>query len=141
MSKLILHDHNQDGLDRRGFLECMAWAGTGVVWTLNGGLASSQAFGQKLKPAKGELHFVQISDSHIGFNKPANPDVAATLQATIEKIDGLPQQPDFIIHTGDLTHTPKAAEFDTLDQALMSAKPKQAFFVPAEHETSVDECK
>jgi len=93
LSKLINHDHNNDGIDRRGFLQCMAWAGTGVAWTVTGCVVSSQAFGQKMKSAKGALHFVQISDSHMGFNKPANPDVAGTLQATIEKINALPDQP------------------------------------------------
>ena len=91
--------------------------------------------------AKGELHFVQISDSHIGFNKPANPDVAGTLHATIDKINALPQAPDFIIHTGDLSHSSKPAEFDALDQMLKSAKPKQVFYVPGEHDTSVDDGK
>ena len=74
VSKLIRHNHNADRIDRRGFLECMAWAGTGVVWTITGGvLSSSLVSGEAI--AKGGLHFVQISDSHIGFNKPANPDV------------------------------------------------------------------
>jgi 3',5'-cyclic-AMP phosphodiesterase len=120
----------------------MAWAGTGVLWSLGSGTLTSEAFGKdKKNAAKGELHFVQISDSHMGFNKPANTDVTATLQATIDKINGLPQEPDFIIHTGDLSHTSKAAEFDTLDQVLKSAKPKQVFFVPGEHDTSVDDGK
>jgi len=141
LTKRIIHDHNNDGVDRRGFLECMAWAGTGVIWTVGSGILSSQAFGQKMMPAKGELHFVQISDSHMGFNKPANTDVTGTLQATIDKINALPQQPDFIIHTGDLSHTSKAGEFDTLDQVLKGAKTKQAFFVPGEHDTSVDDGK
>ena len=131
MSKLIINDHNDDGVNRRGFLQCMAWAGTGVLWTVGSGVLTSQAFGQnKKKAANGELHFVQISDSHMGFNKPANPDVAGTLQATIDKINGLPQEPEFIIHTGDLSHTSKAAEYDTLDQVLKGAKPKEVFFVP-----------
>ena len=120
----------------------MAWAGTGVLWTIGGGVLSSQAFGQDKKSmAKGGLQFVQISDTHMGFNKPANPDVAGTLHATIEKINGLPQEPDFVIHTGDLSHTSKAAEFDTLDEVLKSAKPKQVFFVPGEHDTSIDDGK
>ena len=141
MSKLITHDHNNDGIDRRGFLKCMAWAGTGVAWTVSSGAVSSQAFGQNMKTAKGELHFVQISDSHIGFNKPANPNVAGTLTATINKINGLPQEPDFIIHTGDLSHTSKAEEYDALDQLMKGAKPKQVFYVPGEHDTSVDDGK
>jgi Icc protein len=118
----------------------MAWAGTGVAWSVSGGAVSSQAFGQ-YKKAKGELHFVQISDSHMGFNKPANADVNGTLKATIDKINGLPNEPDFIIHTGDLSHTSKAAEYDTLDQILKGAKPKEIFYVPGEHDTSVDDGK
>jgi hypothetical protein len=141
LSKRIIHDHNHDGIDRRGFLECMAWAGTGVLWTLGGGVLSSRVFGQNGKPANGELHFVQISDTHLGFNKPANPDVAGTLNATIEKMNALPQEPEFIIHTGDLSHSSKPEEFDTLDQMLKSAKPKQIFFVPGEHDTSTDDGK
>jgi 3',5'-cyclic-AMP phosphodiesterase len=141
LAKRIVHNINDDGIDRRGFLECMAWAGSGVLWTLSGGVLSSQAFGQKMKAATGELHFVQISDSHMGFNKPANPDVAGTLRATIDKINALPEQPEFLIHTGDLSHTSKAAEFDLLDQMLKSAKTKQTFFVPGEHDTSVDDGK
>ncbi len=141
MSKQIVHDHNPDGIDRRGFLQCMAWAGTGVVWSVGSGVLTSQLFGEKMKSAKGELRFVQISDTHMGFNKPANTDVGATLQATIDKINGLPEEPDFIIHTGDLSHTSKPGEYDTLDQLLKAAKPKQVFYVPGEHDTSVDDGK
>lgn len=143
MSKIILHNHNDDGIDRRGFLECMAWAGTGVVWTLTGGLPSSRAFGRPAGPgdAKGDLTFVQISDTHMGFNKPANPDVAGTLQATVDKINRLPQAPEFIIHTGDLSHLSKPAEFDTLAQVLKSSKTSQIYYVPGEHDTSVDDGK
>src|SRR5690349_14008733 len=118
----------------------MAWAGTGVLWTVSSGVATSQAFGQKMAAA-GELQFIQISDTHMGFNKPANPDVAGTLKAAIDKINNLPGQPDFIVHTGDLSHTSKAAEFDTLDEVLKSAKTKQVFFVPGEHDTSIDDGK
>ena len=98
----------------------MAWAGTGIIWTTEAGIPSSRAFGQK-NPAgehNGGLSFVQISDSHIGFNKPANPDVTGTLQAAIDKIGALEIQPEFLLHTGDLTHGANPAEFDTLDQML-----------------------
>ena len=143
MSKFILHDHNDDGINRRGFLECMAWAGTGVVWTLGSGVLSSRAFGKPAPAgeAEGEMTFVQISDSHIGFNKPANPDVAGTLQATVDKINVLARAPEFIIHTGDLSHTSKPGEFDTMDQLLKSAKTSQIFYVPGDHDTSVDDGK
>ena len=140
----ILHDHNHDGLDRRGFLKCMAWAGTGMVWTIAAaGIPVSRVFGQTKgpKPGKGDLHFLQISDSHIGFNKPANPDVSATLQATVDKINGLSETPEFILHTGDLTHSSKPAEFDTVDQILKGAHARQIFYVPGEHDTNVDDGK
>jgi 3',5'-cyclic-AMP phosphodiesterase len=142
LSKLIIHDHNNDGINRRGFLECMAWAGTGVIWTVSGGILSSRAFGQKAPGgAKGELNFVQISDSHIGFNKPANPDVAATLQATVDKINSLPHPPEFILHTGDISHTAKAAEFDSVEGILAASRQKQIFYVPGEHDVAVDDGK
>jgi 3',5'-cyclic-AMP phosphodiesterase len=126
-----------DGVDRRGFLRCMAWAGSGVVWTIAGGVPSSKLLGQT-GGAEG-FQFVQISDSHIGFNKPANADVNSTLQLAIDKIDALPQAPDFLIHTGDLTHLAKPAEFDTLNQILRNAKTKQAFYVPGEHDNATDD--
>ncbi len=120
----------------------MAWAGTGVLWTIGAGMASSQAFGQKTPATdNGGFTFVQISDSHMGFNKPANTDVTATLQAAVDKINTLPKTPDFIIHTGDLSHSSKPAEFDTLAQVMSSAKAKQVFYVPGEHDNSVDDGK
>ena len=140
----ILHDHNNDGIDRRGFLKCMAWAGTGVVWTVAaGGIPTSRVFGQPVpdKSSKGDLHFLQISDSHIGFNKPANPDVAGTLQATVDKINGLPDAPEFLIHTGDLTHSSKPEEFDSMAQILKGVKTKDIHYVPGEHDTNIDDGK
>lgn len=145
----ILYDHNKDGIDRRGFLKCMAWAGTGVVWTIAAsGIPTSRAFGQTAHSktahgttGKGDLHFLQISDSHIGFNKPANPDVSGTLQAAIDKINGLPDAPEFMIHTGDLTHSSKPEEFDAVAQILKGAHTKQIFYVPGEHDTNIDDGK
>jgi 3',5'-cyclic-AMP phosphodiesterase len=143
----ILYDHNNDGIDRRGFLKCMAWAGTGVAWTIAAsGIPTSRVFGQMAhgkspKPSKSDLHFLQISDSHIGFNKPANPDVSGTLRATVEKINALPDAPEFIIHTGDLTHSSKPEEFDNMEQILKGANTKQMFYVPGEHDTSIDDGK
>jgi 3',5'-cyclic-AMP phosphodiesterase len=131
--------HSADGIDRRGFLSCMAWAGSGVVWTIAGGVPTSKLLGQT-KGLEG-FQFVQISDSHIGFNKPANANVNATLQLAIDKINALPTAPDFLIHTGDLTHLAKPAEFDTLNQLLQGAKTKQAFFVPGEHDNATDDGK
>jgi Icc protein len=142
MSKLIAHNQNDDGIDRRGFLQCMAWAGTGIIWTIEAGIPGSRAFGQKAPsgPNKGGLTFVQISDSHIGFNKPANPDVTGTLQSAIDRINALENQPEFMLHTGDLTHGANPAEFDTLAQTLQGTK-RQVFYVPGEHDTSTDDGK
>ncbi len=128
-----------DGIDRRGFLRCMAWAGAGMVWSIAGGIPRSALLGQT--GAAGGLPFVQISDSHIGFNKPANSDVNATLQIAIEKINALPETPEFVIHTGDLTHTAKPAEFDTLGQLLQGSKVKDVFYVPGEHDNAADDGK
>src|SRR5579883_748350 len=140
MSKFIEHDHTGDGIDRRGFLKCMAWAGTGVIWTIDAGIPTSRAFGQSAADSKDALTFVQISDSHIGFNKPANPDVGATLQVALERIAKLETQPSFMLHTGDLTHSALPAEFDTLDQFMKGSR-KQVFYVPGEHDTSSDDGK
>ena len=139
MNDYITHDDHHDGVDRRGFLKCMAWAGTGVLWTLGSGVLSSRVLGQVTGGAApalpaGELHFVQISDSHIGFSKPANPDVAATFRETVARINALPHAPEFILHTGDLTHLAEAAEFDTLEQLLKDCRTKQVFYVPGEHD-------
>jgi 3',5'-cyclic AMP phosphodiesterase CpdA len=140
----IRDQQSADGLDRRGFLKCMAWAGTGLLWTITAeGIPTSHIFGVGKKSRKSEsgLHFVQISDSHIGFSKPANADVNATLQTAVDRINALGDAPEFIIHTGDLSHQSKAAEFDTMDQILTGAKAKQVFYVPGEHDTSVDDGK
>ena len=142
-SSLLDANHStisQDGIDRRGFLKCMSWAGTGLVWTFAGGVPSSRLFGQPThKNQQSDFTFVQISDSHIGFNKAANADVTATLQTALNTIDAVASAPDFLIHTGDLTHSSKPAEFDTLDQLLGSKR--QVFYVPGEHDTSVDDGK
>ena len=134
-------DTASDGIDRRGFLKCMAWAGTGVIWSMAGGVPVSRALGLPMHRQKSEnFTFVQISDSHIGFNKPANTDVTGTLQSAVNKICAIPDSPDFLIHTGDLTHASKPAEFDTMDQVLTGCR-KQIFYVPGEHDTSVDDGK
>jgi 3',5'-cyclic-AMP phosphodiesterase len=145
MSDIILHDHSDDGINRRGFLRCMAWAGTGAFFILKGGVLKSFAMNQLAhqdpKVLKGELSFVQISDSHIGFDKPANPDVIGTLQAAISKINALPTPPAFVLHTGDLTHLSKDSEFDTLDQALKGIRTSRIFYVPGEHDVLNDDGK
>jgi 3',5'-cyclic AMP phosphodiesterase CpdA len=90
---------------------------------------------------KGDFSFVQISDSHIGFSKPANTDVVGTLQAAIAKINAMPMAPSFMLHTGDLSHLAQAEEFDTLDQVLKTAKTGKIFYVPGEHDVLNDNGK
>src|SRR5271169_2971133 len=139
-SNELLFDHNHDGVNRRGFLKCMSWAGTGALCVLQGGVLKSFSLSDAShKQIAGELSFVQISDSHMGFNKPANPDVAATLQAAVAKINALPAAPEFMLHTGDITHLSKPSEFDQVQQILQSAKPKEVFFVPGEHDVLEDD--
>jgi Icc protein len=141
----IVHDHNGDGIDRRGFLECMAWAGTGALCVMQGGVLKSFSMSRMgefdAKKMAGELSFVQISDSHMGFNKPANPDVTGTLKAAVDKINGLATPPEFMLHTGDISHLSKPEEFDTVDQILKGASTKHVFFVPGEHDVLNDDGK
>src|SRR5580704_10198212 len=139
----IDHDTAHDGVDRRGFLKCMAWAGTGMLWTVSGGVLGSRILsptsaGAAENAPMGDFSFVQISDSHIGFNKPANTDVAGTLKQAIAKINALPTAPEFILHTGDLSHLSEPAEFDALDQMLKSTKAGKIFYVPGEHDVISD---
>ncbi|HKM67315.1 MAG TPA: metallophosphoesterase [Candidatus Acidoferrum sp.] len=141
----ILYDHHHDGIDRRGFLKCMAWAGTGTFCVIKGGVLNSYSFNRigELDPSamNGELSFAQISDSHMGFNKPANTDVVGTLKAAVDKINALKVQPEFLLHTGDISHLSKPEEFDTVDQILKSASTKNVFFVPGEHDVIGDDGK
>jgi 3',5'-cyclic-AMP phosphodiesterase len=142
---LIIDDKNDDGIDRAGFIKCMAWAGTGILWMMNGGILKSFGMSQMIDKTTGGLKkglvipasdfsFVQISDSHIGFNKPANPDVLGTLQAAVAKINAMPAAPSFILHTGDLSHLAQPDEFDTLEQVLKTVKTEKIFYVPGEHD-------
>jgi 3',5'-cyclic-AMP phosphodiesterase len=143
MSDYISHDHGHDGIDRRGFLQCMAWAGTGLLWTVSGGVLASRTLAQIAKagdslPTATDLSFLQISDSHIGFNKEANKDVTATFQIALDRINAMPTPPSFLIHTGDISQLSKPEEFDTFDQVLKSCKTKDVFYVPGEHDVIND---
>src|SRR5450432_809624 len=151
MSKenLIITDNNDDGINRAGFIKCMAWAGTGILWMMSGGVLKSYGMSQLIDKTTGGLKkgiampganfsFVQISDSHIGFNKAANPDVLSTLQTAISKINAMPVTPAFVLHTGDLSHLAQADEFDLLDQSLKSVKTEKIFYVPGEHDVLND---
>jgi Icc protein len=126
----------KEGVDRRGALECMLWAGTGVVWTLVGGVPRSSSLlgiSEANAQAAGNFSFLQISDSHIGFKGAANPNAQGTLDEAIAKIGTLREKPAFMIHTGDITHLSKPEEFDVADQAIGKAK-LDTFYVPGEHD-------
>src|SRR6202042_379105 len=135
-----------DGIDRRRFLQCMAWAGTGLVWSMVAGVPTSKMLADTTNSGKKKVvedfSFVQISDSHIGFNKAANQNVTGTLKIAIDKINagsaGM-KQPEFMIHTGDITQSSKPAEFDTAEQVIKGAKVGQVFYVPGEHDFSLDD--
>lgn len=132
---------------RRRFLQCMAWAGAGLVWSISGGGLSSQALAEAAQPQtrrpasgrlRGGLHFVQISDTHIGFDKEANPDTIATARLAIARINALGEEPAFLLHTGDLTHTQKPDELDTIAGLLQEVKVGAIFTVPGEHDVFAD---
>jgi len=96
-------------MQRKDFLEHVAWTGAGIAYAMSAsGLMTGTALA---RGATGSIDFVQISDSHIGFHQDANPDVAGTLQAAVKTINALPDQPKFVIHTGDVTHLSKPEQF------------------------------
>ncbi len=133
---------NRDGIDRRGFLKCMAWAGTGVLWAMKGGILTGCTFqqGGAEAPADADFTFAQLSDSHIGFAKEPNQNVIGTLQEAIRRINaGRP--PALLLHTGDLTHLSKPEEFDTVDQLLRTVRTDATYYVPGEHDVLADHGK
>ena len=117
---------------RRFALECMTWAGTGLLWSVVGGVPVSRLLGS-VQAAPAGFSFVQISDSHIGFSKPANPDPTATLKEAIDRISGSAEKPAFMIHTGDITHLAKAQEFDDAQKIIAGSK-LDVHYVPGEHD-------
>src|ERR1700755_2272127 len=140
-SNYITADQSDDGIDRRGFLRCMAWAGTATVWGMAGGTPTSFSTSRLSSLTDAQLKsifFVQISDSHIGFAKDANKDVTATLQDAVAKVNALPQSPALVLHTGDITQLAKPEEFDTANEVLKSLKTDRVFYVPGEHDVATD---
>ena len=132
---------DQSLLSRRKALKCMAYGGAGTLFALSGGVFTpidlAMAAGDKQGAAKlGKPLFVQISDTHIGFNKEANPDVSGTLTQTIDIVNGMPDQPALIIHTGDITHLSKPAEFDLAQQLFTRLRTTEMHTVPGEHDTT-----
>ena len=125
-------------IGRRRMLQCMAWAGTGVLWAVSGGVPRTLGVigeASAAETAKDQLTFAQISDSHIGFHQPPNPNPAETLGEAIAKIKAMPRPPAFIVHTGDISHLSKDEEWDTADQVINEAN-KQVFYVPGEHDVA-----
>ena len=126
---------------RRNALKCLAYGGAGTLFALSGGVftpidLAMAASDQKGTAGLGKPLFVQISDTHIGFNKDANPDVNGTLTQTISLVNGLSEQPALIIHTGDITHLSKPAEFDLAQQLFSPLRTTEMHTVPGEHDTT-----
>jgi 3',5'-cyclic AMP phosphodiesterase CpdA len=134
-------DDDNHGHSRRKVLECMTWAGTGVLWTIAGGVPTSMGIiDQALAAEPKGLTFLQISDSHVGFDKPANPNALGTLEEAIGRVKALPVKPSFMIHTGDISHLSKVREFDDADQMISQAR-LDVHYVPGEHDLLDDEAK
>ncbi|HEY2780921.1 MAG TPA: metallophosphoesterase [Steroidobacteraceae bacterium] len=131
---------DQSLLSRRTALKCMAFGGAGTLFALSGGVFTpinlALAADNKAVLKLGRPLFVQISDTHIGFNKDANPDVNGSLTQTIDIVNGMAEQPALIIHTGDITHLSKAAEFDTAQQLFTRLRTTEMHTVPGEHDTT-----
>ena len=132
---------NHPRLSRRKALQCMAYGGAGTLFILAGGVFTpvdlAMAAEEKSAGARrGKPLFVQISDTHIGFNKDANPDVNGTLTQSIDLVNGMSEQPALIIHTGDITHLSKPSEFDLAQQMLARLRTTELHTVPGEHDTS-----
>ena len=132
---------NDDGTTRRKVLECMTWAGTGLLWTVSGGVPRSLGLVDQAMAAEAPgMTFMQISDSHMGFDKSANPNTKGTLEEAIGRIKALPAKPSFMIHTGDITHLSKAVEFDDAEKIISQAK-LDVRYVPGEHDIIDEEVK
>jgi hypothetical protein len=137
---------NEDAnLSRRDALRCLAFGSAGTLFMLSGGVLTpvnvSAATDLTTAPAAGRPLFVQLSDTHIGFHKDANPDVNGTLTRAIELVNALPAQPKFLIHTGDITHLSKPDEFDTAAQLLSTLRVSELHTVPGEHDVADAEVK
>ncbi len=142
MSDILSPDGSRgDGINRRGFLRCMAWAGTGVLWVVKGGILSgcSLSPGESPDVSQADFTFAQPSDSHIGFSREPNQNVVGTLEEAIRRVNAAP--PALLLHTGDLTHLAQPEEFDTVDQLIKTVKTEKTFYVPGEHDVTEDDGK
>ena len=124
----------EDGVSRRKVLECMTWAGTGVLWTIAGGVPHSLGImGEAAAEEAHALTFLQLSDSHVGFDKPANPNALGTLEEAVAKVNALPKKPAFAIHTGDISHLSLESQFDDAERVI-SQTHLDVHYVPGEHD-------
>jgi len=128
-------------ISRRKALQCMAFGGAGTLFALSGGILAPidlavAAADREASTRLGKPLFVQISDTHIGFHKDANPDVNGTLAATIDLVNRMPEQPGLILHTGDITHLSKSEEFDVAQQLMSKLRTSEVHTVPGEHDVA-----
>ncbi|HEY2227544.1 MAG TPA: metallophosphoesterase [Xanthobacteraceae bacterium] len=137
---MTMNHDKPEGLSRRKVLECMTWAGTGVLWTVAGGVPKSLGLVGEAHAQAAGFTFLQISDSHVGFDKPANPNALGTLEEAINKVKALPAKPSFMIHTGDITHLSKVSEFDDAERIISQAR-LDVHYVPGEHDVLDDGVK
>src|SRR5437764_8954669 len=124
-------------MQRRRFMQCLAWAGTGLAWAARGGVLSATTL-DAATAAGADFTFAQISDTHVGFNGEANRDAAGTLADSIARLNALEPRPAFVLHTGDLTHGQKPGAFDTLAESLKAVRTEKIFYVPGEHDVFLD---
>ncbi|MBV9282488.1 MAG: metallophosphoesterase [Chloroflexi bacterium] len=147
MSNSSEHDQGRRGLDRRGFLKTAAGAaGAGIIWSMSGGRLGATALADVLQTdpqaapagATADFSFVQISDTHIGFDLPPNKHPKKTFKEAVAKINGLTPRPAFVVHTGDHVHLGKVGEFDAVKQLLGTIRTTHVFNVPGEHDIFAD---
>src|SRR5215467_2448014 len=124
-------------MERRRFMQCLAWAGTGLVWAARGGVLSATTL-DTAAAAGADFTFGQISDTHVGFGGEANRDSMGTLRDSIESLNALSTRPAFVLHTGDLSHGQKPGAFETLAESLKAVKTEHMFFIPGEHDVAID---
>ena len=124
-------------MERRRFMQCLAWAGTGLVWTARGGVLSATVLGE-VSAAGADFTFGQISDTHVGFGGEANKDAMGTLRDSIAGLNALEPRPAFVLHTGDLSHGQKPGAFDTLAESLKAVRTEKIVYIPGEHDVAID---
>jgi Icc protein len=136
----VTDNTQQPGVNRRSLMKCMMWGSAGVLWTMSGGVPRSfRLDGEALAATPQDFSFVQISDTHIGFKAPLNPDPGATLKEALARA-GAGAKPAFLVHTGDVSHLSKPEEFDTAAE-LMKGAGLETFYIPGEHDTIGDDGK